>query len=481
MERLPEDLSIDLFNNWLYVDEASKLAEAAPETNKFYKNVISTGMVEYDELVAFKKDFLKSKMIFTRLKIVVITESLMRYIHFLGKRLKEIVLYNRRYKGLKELLEIVPDDKVTYDSYIPYDYKLDAPVRRLSIKASTWDQEEPDFEEYLVKYGHLITHITGPGVSAVVNSANRHLLTLVMKYCTNLKSLYIGSVLKDDFYIESLEEVIGIMGNFDNLHLCTNIKRIKNCNIMRVPPSLVNITSIIDCTIIQLPLFIMNKLEKCFINNCDQDYNYLLNLELIRITLFKQFPTPEQIRQFPGLKIAFVGNKKNSSIKELKNYFPHIDFYYYSNRTDDPFNVGKRDVTMYDGGYSTTKISHKLVNTLSITKNNFEDVYKLMVRLEHLSHIMFNYLNEKPITSKQIKKMITTIPKLSSISFHIDSDDYKEFCNVVSKYSNHNISYSITVNNLKDEDIVRIAQLTFETGENVKFDNQILGDIVNNY
>ncbi len=485
MERLPEDLSLSLVNEWLDIDEFSKLTTAGKKTNKYFKEVLDTGKVMHNEPVVFRRSFLKDKVLFTRLKVVVITESLIRYIRFLKDNLKEVTIYNRKYKGLKQLFYLVPEHKIRYDSYIPWYTKLDFPITRLEVK--NWYYTEPDLENYLKKYGHLVTHASFPGYSQIVYMKNPDFLTLLMKYCTNLKSLNISKILKDNFYIESLEEVIGVLANnLQKLHLCTNIRRIRNCESRTIPNTLVNITSIIRCSIEVVPEFLMDKLEECIMYGEMEDYNELLNPNLIRVTLFTRLPTPEKLSRLPKLETVFIEevvDDDGSRLDKLRKRFPRININYIIDNSPVDINVYE-NITDKDLMKDKIINDNKVILVIETPRFTFSEVYKKMLRIKYLYKLTINYSNGSTINPEQIKKIITSFPYLTQLIIEIKSEDYQEFRRIIDKYNNRNISFTAEIIDLEDEDIDRITKMATGRTEYVNHRNfeltkhirELLGD-----
>ncbi len=318
-------------------------------------------------------------------------------------------------------------------------------------------------ENYLKEYGEVITHISYPDKSEKAKIRNEEFLTLLMKYCPNIKSLESCNIMKEDFFIESLEDVIGVFNNFQNLHLCTNIRRIKYCVTEYIPTSLINIISIIRCSLSQIPNFIMYKLEECIMNGLEDDlddYNHLLNPNLLRITTFKSFPKLEQISKFPKLEIVIIeANYNREALKKLTERFPHIKFYYDVEET--PFDIRGymffKDESLFEEGepYSNEKISLK-IETLTL---NFEDVYKKMLKIKYLHSINVDYTDDSTITPNQIKKIIISFPYLTNLNLTLKTEDYEEFRRIVDKY-NDNISFIVTIIDLEEEDVENIARMS---------------------
>ncbi len=306
MNLLADDISMDILGNWLSPKDTSKVTSLSKVEDKHITELMNSGNFINDTPIFFRKEILKSGMIFTKLKVVIVTGDLIEYIKFLGNKLEKIYLLSLEESdpNISLIFDIVPVEKIEYDYFVRFENDK---VGNHRVMIDKVDNFEEMITDYLQNYGDKIIELYVTS-SIFLNNLNLT-MRLVEKYCINLKSLNCFRLL-EDVEIPSLETIIGCE-TLNKFSKCVNVSKLIRCRGF-LPRELVNLRTVYLCKI-HIP-------KDIFVNLTEYVGGVLISAKHINVKHMKQLQISDAKREIP-LDENFA--KLLKRMPELKSIFIH--------------------------------------------------------------------------------------------------------------------------------------------------------------
>ncbi len=450
-----DDISIDILANWLSPKDIYKVHSLRKKENREIKELRQSGNFIVDTPVPFRKEILRSGILFTKIKVVLITGDLIEYLQYLGDRLEKLFLCNCEDVNNNHdvILNMIPHEKIEYDFHIAF-FKDKIGNRKVFIPDNASKYE---IDTYIETHGHKIEELL---ISSMIMPDDlNHILRLVERYCINLKALNCMFI-HEDLYLPSLETVINC-ATLDRLSRCTNIRSVIRCSNI-LPKEFINLKTVYRCVIYGMTEEICNNLEVCV---CNMDDLNSINIDIIReISIPEEGYSNEEIinilKSMTKLNSIFIKSGMRSTMKEVLERNGIIDVEVFSlsgiqctnnialiksnclekYQSIDELILRKKfkecDSIRFNEGLNPVNIGKNFLEfkrgkvMVKIRKIPIDTVIDIAIKCPKITTIIFPY---HIFTKRQIKRLILSKPLFTLVCM-ITPDEISDIVRIMYKY-----------------------------------------------
>ncbi len=422
---------------------------------------------------------MNSGIIFTTLKIIMITGDLIEYLQFLGDRLEKVYICSSEHiKDSNMIFEIIPHEKIEYEYRVRFD------IDNIGNSRVFIHEDVENFMErialYLEKYGHKIEVLQ---ISALLPREQLiFTFRLIEKYCVNIRLLDCYRIL-EDVNLPSLETIQGCE-TLDKLAKSVNVTHLIEC-VGDLPSEFVKVKFIYLCKISKISREVYHNLETCVAGSVMslRKINHDIIKELQLSDRIKSREFVEELKNCPNLESVFVDSKlaaksfesflKSNGITwlevfvatssfifnnvayislDLLNKYPSIEELIRRKKFHECAEISEDFITkkleIQKGAYSSSKSRvFRVVEKLPI-----DTIIDIAVECDSMWKIKFPfYLFRK----KHIKRLVLS-KLLFRLSCKIYVSEYADIIRILYKYYNPNNKFRFTLYDQEGQDISQL-------------------------